>query len=141
VFIFYFRYTTFSGFLSHSSWSSVFLPPPSSKRAVPLRQFSATGVPPLGFRCAANFYKKLYIRTLSSEKGSILSFVIRIRNTHARAHTHTHTHTHTGSSSLLLCAVLFSNACVLIGQGLYVDAYLWPCIVSYLLLCGVPSCV
>jgi hypothetical protein len=47
-----------------------------------LDQCSATVVPPQGFRCATNFYKKLYIHTLQLEKGNILSFVIRIRNTH-----------------------------------------------------------
>jgi hypothetical protein len=59
--------------------------------------------------CAANFYKKLFIRTLQLQKGNILHFVIRIRNKH-----------HTGSSSIVssnMCYVLFSNVCILIGQG------------------------
>jgi hypothetical protein len=34
------------------------------------------------YQCYANFYKKLCIRTLWLEKGNILSFTIRIRNTH-----------------------------------------------------------
>jgi hypothetical protein len=61
---------------------------------VEVKQCSATGVPPQGFRCVANFYKKMYIRTLYLEKGNMLYFVIRIRNIcrHARTHTHARTH-------------------------------------------------
>jgi hypothetical protein len=32
-----------------------------------------------GLRCAANFYKKLYIPTLQLQRGNVLCFVIRIR--------------------------------------------------------------
>jgi hypothetical protein len=46
------------------------------------RQCSATGLPPQGYVYTANFDKKLHIPMLYLEKGSILSFVIRIRNTH-----------------------------------------------------------
>jgi hypothetical protein len=47
-----------------------------------LEQCSATGVLPQGVRSAANFYQKLYIRTLYFEKDNISSFVIKILNTH-----------------------------------------------------------
>jgi hypothetical protein len=50
-----------------------------------LSQCSATGVPPQGFRCAANFYKKLHIRTFCY-KMAIYFLIIRNRITH----THTH---------------------------------------------------
>jgi hypothetical protein len=91
-----------------------------------------TGVPPQGFRCAANFYNKLYLYShVIVRKWQYLFFVIRIRNTHmhththththTRTHTHTHTHTHTGSSTIVLfnmCYVLFSYACIVMGNDL-----------------------
>jgi hypothetical protein len=54
-----------------------------------------TSMPPQGFRCAVNFYKKLYICMLYLEKGKISSFVITIHNTPSRMHAHAHMHTDT----------------------------------------------
>jgi hypothetical protein len=108
-----------------------------------LDQFSATGVPPQVFRCAANFYNKFYIRMLSLEKGNVLSFVIKIR------YTHTHTYTHTGSSSIVLsnmCNVVFSYPCSLIGQ-VFMRRYIFMAMYSFVppfreaTFCGVPLCV
>jgi hypothetical protein len=70
-----------------------------------------------------------------------LSFIIRIRNTD--------TQTHTGSLSIVLfnmCYVLFSYACILIGQG-FICRYIFMVMYSSVpafreaKFCGVPSCV
>lgn len=50
-------------------------------------------------------------------------------------HTHTHTHTHwfiVGSFVRYVLCFFSHMPAVLQGKYMYVDAYLWPCIVSYL---------
>jgi hypothetical protein len=51
-----------------------------------LRQRSATGVPPQGFRCTENLCKKLHIHVIV-RKRQYLSFTIRICNMNTRAHS------------------------------------------------------
>jgi hypothetical protein len=76
-----------------------------------LHQCCATGVPPQRFRCAANFYKKLHIRTFCCKKAT--SYI---------------------SSSIVfpnMSNVLFSYACILTGQRFVCRYILWPWRVSY----------
>jgi hypothetical protein len=74
-------------------------------------------------------------------KGNILSFVIRICNTHM--------HARAGSSSVVLLNmfyVLFSYACIFIGQG-FICRYRFKAMHSFVpplretKFCGVPPCV
>jgi hypothetical protein len=89
-------------------------------------QCDATGVPPQGFRCAANFGKKLHIRTLWLEKGNF----------------------HLSSSMVLsnMCNILFSYACILIGK-VFICRYIFMAMYSFVppfreaTFIGVPSCV
>jgi hypothetical protein len=102
-------------------------------RITGLEQCSATGVPPQGLWCAAKCYKKLYIRTSKLDKCNILSFVIRIRNTHTHIHW-------------FIIDRFIQHACILIGQG-FICRYIFMAIYSFAHpfretgFCGVPSCV
>jgi hypothetical protein len=90
--------------------------------------FAADGLP-RGFKCAANFYKKLHICTLYLDKDTIsFSWLIFVTQTHAHILFH-HRNFH------FMCNVLFSHAYILMVQVyIYVDTYLWPGTVSYPLL-------
>jgi hypothetical protein len=88
-----------------------------------LDQCSATGVPPQGFRCAANFYKKLHILTLYLGKGNFyLSSSIVSSN---------------------VCNFLFSYACILMGH-IFICRYIFIAMsfvppLREATFCGVPS--
>jgi hypothetical protein len=74
-------------------------------------QCYATSVPLQGFRCAANFYKKLHIHSLELEKRQILSFIIDSFIQHVQC--------------FFMCLHSYR------ASYLYVDTYLWSCIISY----------
>jgi hypothetical protein len=116
-------------------------------------------VPPQGFRCAANFCKKLYVHLSWLEKHNVLSSCNQnskckhvCMHTRARAHTHahtphTHTHTHVCHSLFYsVCYVFFSYACILKGQG-FICRYIFMAIFSFIppfhqmTFCDVPSCI
>lgn len=75
-------------------------------------QCPATGVPTQCFSSDTSFHNRLYIRTLLFENYNILSFVIKIRNTHA--------HTVSSSSFIQRVMICFYMSAFLLGKDLYI---------------------